>query len=233
MTLAACATWPPAYGWPRAQMGLVDDDRDGDRLLGGHWPRAVACGRARRRIPGPRLPGRRRTGTVREDLHRADLLDGDRPAACRLRLPTGFAGPGDRRLRAFAADCAEHALPAREDARRNVHALVTRVIQHARERADCELRGWQLKAAFGGAGSTLTRTTDNLTHLRGDPATLELVDDAAAAAYCAVCAPTPLEAAASAANCASVTADGALRDGEHRWQLQRLNWYRRQGANPA
>jgi hypothetical protein len=150
-----------------------------------------------------------------------------------LDFLTGFDGPGDRRLRAFAADCAEHVLPDREDAIRKAHALVTTAIEHARERGDGELRGWRLKTAFGGAGSTLTTTTDNLTHERGDPATLELVDDAAAAAYCAVCAPTPLDAATSAANCASVTADGALRDGEHRWQLQRLNRYRREGANPA
>ena len=146
---------------------------------------------------------------------------------------TGFDGPGDRRLRDFAADCAEHALPAGEDAGRKAHGLVTAAIEHARERAEGELRGWQLKAAFAGAGTTLTRTTDNLTHGRGDPTVLELVDDAAAAAYCAVCAPTPLEAAISAANCASVTSAGALREGEHRWQLQRLNRYRGHAANPA
>jgi hypothetical protein len=104
---------------------------------------------------------------------------------------------------------------------------------HARERADGQLRGRRLRFAFRGAGSTLTATSNRVSHKRGDPVTLRLVDDAASAAYCAVGAPTPLEAAIDAANCASVTVDGVLREGEHRWQLQRLNWYRRRAANPA
>jgi hypothetical protein len=45
-----------------------------------------------------------------------------------------------------------------------------------------------------------------------------------------VCAPTPREAAVHAANSASVTVDGELREDEHRWQLARLAWYR---AHPS
>jgi hypothetical protein len=153
------------------------------------------------------------------------------PAA--LDLETGFSGSGDRRLRRFAADCAEHVLPAESDAVGRIRGYILLTVESARRRADGDLHGKMLRMALRHADSTLTTSGRRISRKKGDPATLRLLDDAASAAYHALCAPTPLDAATHAANCASVTVDGELREDEHGWQLGRLDDYRAQRANPG
>jgi len=153
------------------------------------------------------------------------------PAA--LDLATGFGGAGDRRLRRFAADCAEHALPAEGRGVSRIRRDVVLVIKSARRRADDDLHGSELTMAFRHAAATSTRTTGRITGKHGDLELPRRLDDAAGAAYHALCAPTPLDAATHAANCSAVTFDGALREDEHAWQLRRLEHYRAQREDPA
>jgi hypothetical protein len=150
-----------------------------------------------------------------------------------LDLATGFGGSGDRRLRHFAADCAEHVLPAESGGVGRIRGYILLTVESARRRADGDLHGQMLRMALRHADTTVTTSGRRISRKNGDPTTLRLLDDAASAAYHALCAPTPLEAARYAANCASVSVDGELREHEHAWQLQRLEDYRAQRPNPA
>jgi hypothetical protein len=148
-----------------------------------------------------------------------------------LDFAAGFDGPADPRLRLFAADCADNLLPrgGSDDRKLRVNILLT--VYQARKRAMGQLHGRPLKFAFVTAEGNLRASARGIARKRGDGARLRLNDDAASAAYHALCAPTPLEAASLAAHCASITVSGELRDDEHRWQLKRLARYRAQGAD--
>lgn len=149
------------------------------------------------------------------------------PAA--LDLQRDFDGPYDPRLRLFAADCAEHAMLAERDAGRKPHGVTAGSINAARKRGRGRLGATLQRSAFVFAAKAYPDAAREASKHGADPASEALADDAACAAYHALCAPTPLAAARLAANCTSVTADGALRDEEHGWQLKRLDWYREQG----
>jgi hypothetical protein len=132
---------------------------------------------------------------------------------------SGFAGPLDARLRLFAADCAEHLLAVAHAAGDRRGGRTARVVRRARARANARVPRWKLPILIARARDT--RPLQARIDRRSDEG-----DDAACAAFHALVAPTPLNAAQAALNCCSVNARRELRDKEYAWELERLDWYR-------
>jgi hypothetical protein len=149
-----------------------------------------------------------------------------------LDLPRAFAGgQTEARLRLFAADCAQHALASPTEVGREPHAYVMACIDSARERAVGTLRGRSLRTAFDDAYGNIRGSARMLREDAANGVVLGRLDDATMAAYHALCAPTPMDAARYASNATAVTSEGEILEDERRWQLERLDFYRGEDAD--